>query len=160
MEDFKGWATLVGALVAGCTGLFNTAIQVRGKRDVFTISPYSTFPDPDQREFMHVVSLSDHPIQLMDWGWIDDDESLSSIRRESCEPDFGSQRSDFQSPSKLESRNAVFQTGYLRKKTPIGAYACSATQRKPKLSFKHGVSAFKKTKIHIRVWWMGAAYLS
>ena len=64
MEDIKVWATLVGAIVAGVTGLVNLIIQLRGKRDSFTVAPYSSSHDPDQRAFMHVINLSDHPIKL------------------------------------------------------------------------------------------------
>jgi hypothetical protein len=159
MEDLKGWATLVGAVVAGLTGLLNAALQIRGKRDQFKVDPYSSSHRSDPRDFMQVINLSDHPIQLLDWGWIDKDGRLRSIRDESGEPDFEGHESITVSSPKLESRNEMFLVGYRRTKSPIGAYARSATQKCPKISFKYDVPALKRLKVRIRTWWLGSTYL-
>lgn len=159
MEDLKGWATLVGALVAGSTGLFNTVLQVRGKRDRFTVDPYSSSHISDPRCFMQVINLSDHPIHLHDWGWIDRDGGLRSIRDESSEPGFEGHDSFTCSSPKLDSRNDTFLVGYRRTMSPIGAYARSATQNRPKISFKYDIPVLKKLKIRVRIWWRGSTYL-
>jgi len=159
MEDPKGWATMVGAIVAGLTGIINLIIQHRGKRDRFSVIPYSYRDYQVREEFMHVINLSDHPVKLADWGWIDKDMRLRSIPSELSEPDFMDSKPWTTGSEDLEKRNDVFEIGYLRRDWPIGAYARSAAQRRPRIAFRYDVSMRLKIKIRIRVWWRGTAYL-
>jgi hypothetical protein len=159
MDDLKGWATLVGALVAGLTGIFNLIVQIRGKTDRFYVSPTSFYDYQVEDVFIHVVNLSDHPIKLADWGWVDHDKRLRSIPSELSEPDFiDSHHFENGTPS-LEKRNDLFEIGYIRRDRPIGAYARSATQKRPTITFRYDTSVLLKLKVRLRVWWLGVAYL-
>lgn len=159
MEDVKGWATLLGAIVAGVVGAINLFFQIRGPKDRFRVVAGSTRDHGDPSVYMHVVSLSEHPIRLIDWGWIDSDLRLRSIPSELQEPDFWEASETRTGSEYLEKRTDLFEVGYQRRDTPVGAWAKSATERYPKLAFRYDAGFILKARVRLRVWWLGSAYL-
>ena len=157
LEDFKGMATMIGAVVAGLTGLFNIYLQVRGKRDRFSLSPYSYGEADGPAEYMHVVNLSDHTIRIADWGWIDADMKLASGPSEMLSPDFYQSQQRIMGSTDLENRSDIFEVRYVRKE-PIGAFARSATQATPKLAFKYNVSKLTILRTRLRILLLGRNY--
>lgn len=159
VELWTKWATLGGALIAAFSGVWSLLIQLRGKRDSYIVCLGSSQPEIVQETMMHVVSLSDHPIQIADYGFIDGDQRLRSIPLE-LEECFEDTQVIGRGESMLEGYSSVFERGYVRRPVPIGAFARSATQSRPRLSFDSNVAVWKRAVIRMKVLLKGRGYLA
>lgn len=158
VETWTGWATLAGAVIAAISGVWSLLIQLRGKRDGFIVRLGSSRPEMLQETMLHVVSLSDHPVQIADYGFIDANHRLSSFSlelEEFCEETQVVGRGELL----LEGYSSIFERGYLRRTPSIGAFARSATQSRPRLSFRHDVSMWKRLVVRVKVLLKGRRYL-
>ena len=108
---------------------------------------------------MHVVSLSDHPIQVSDYGFIDSDHRLRSIQLE-LEECFDDTQVIGRGESLLDGYSSIFERGYVRRPAPIGAFARSATQSRPRLSFDSDVPFWTRLVIRLRIVLKGRGYLA
>lgn len=71
VESLTKQITLVGAVIAACTGVWSLWLQMRGKRDHYSVGTGTVRPEIIRETMIHVVSHSDHPIYLADYGFID-----------------------------------------------------------------------------------------
>ena len=79
-EEIGKQVTVIGAVIAAITGSLNLWLQMRGKHDRFVVRMGGLSPSIEPETMMHVVSLSDHPIKLTDWGFIENDGRFQSAR--------------------------------------------------------------------------------
>ena len=71
IESLTKQITLVGAVIAAFTGVWSLWLQMCGMRDHFTVGLRTVRPEIIRETMMHVVSHSDHPIHLADYGFTD-----------------------------------------------------------------------------------------
>ena len=79
-EEIGKQVTVIGAVIAAITGSLNLWLQMRGKYDRFVVRMGGLSPSTEPETLMHVFSLSDHPIKLTDWGFIENDGGFQSAR--------------------------------------------------------------------------------
>lgn len=113
----------------------------------------------DPETSFHVVSKSDHPIKLKDYGFIEEGGILESIP---FALDVGALMKEGlyeYGSSNLKSRNDVWQTGYIRKKPVLGAYALSVTETRPTICFNYEVKWWTKLWVRIKIYKTGEYYI-
>ena len=91
---------------------------------------------------MHVISYRDHPIQLTDYGFIDPDLQFSSVPLEQELYDFHDSHVFTHGASIFEKRSDYFEIGYIRRNTPIGAFARSVIQSRLRIGFAYDTPLF------------------
>lgn len=149
VEKAKEWVTLAGAVIAALTGIWN--LLARGKRDNFRVGFDTVSPSIQRETMLHVVSRSDHPIKLTDWGFIEADGRFSSLPMEieAEGASFGESVLVYGS-SELATRGASFETGYTRDDA-AGVYAKSITQRLPRVCFDPRMPFRLRLRIRLRL---------
>lgn len=134
VDSIQKWVTLVAAVIAAVGAVSN----LRGKRDKIKVVYGSKLPPMDPREYLHVISFCDHPVELVDYGFIMESHKLLSILYlNDDEPgDYGTvvEGSRF-----LKSRNENYEIGTTLRDRPIGAYARTVSQDYPTLGFRYDV---------------------
>lgn len=100
---------------------------------------------------MHVVSHSDHPINLTDWGFIEADGRFNSFRMAWETGGLQNEQITSCGSSEIERFGAYFETGYVRNDTPLGAYAISITQHRPTLCFDSEMPYWRRLWIRLRL---------
>lgn len=145
--------TVFGASIAALTGIVNLSLQFRGKRDRFAVRLGSASPSVERETMLRVVSMSDHPVSLVDWGFLSDKGTFQSIRMDWETGDLSSDEIVQHGFPKLESFGANFESGYIRREEPVGAFAISATQDLPKVYFSPAAPRLLKLKIRLRLLW-------
>lgn len=151
IETLKGWPTTVGALIAAFAATWNLIIQIRGKHDRYIVRLGTISPSIDRETFLSVTSLSDHPIKLTDWGFIEADLKFNSFRLSWEVGDLDSEDVMDIGSSKLDEFGSTYETGYYRKVAPLGAYAITATQRRPRFYFAPEMPRIRRIYIRLRV---------
>jgi hypothetical protein len=158
LESAKDWVTTAGACVAAIAGVWNLAIQMRGRRDRFLVRAGSFFPDGQPGDFMHVISLSDHQVRLADWGFIDDDLKIRSIRVELAYDQWNEHRARILGDPILEKRNDLYEVGYERKNSVIGAFALSVSQTRPRAYFHSSTPLWIQLRMRLKLLYPRCAY--
>ncbi len=158
IEEIGGWVTVVGALVAAITGVWNLLLQMRGKRDRFVVRLGPVSPDNGQETMMHVVSHSDHPIKIADYGFIEEDGRFQSMRMMWATGNLHTDEITTVGSTDLASRGAVFEQGYIRRASSLGAFATSTIQTRPRICFDPGVPYWRRLKIRLRLLLVGSNY--
>lgn len=159
VDFWTKWATLAGVVIAAVSGVWSLLIQLRGKQDSFKVGMGTTSPEAAPLTFLHVVSRSDHPIKICDYGFIESDGRLYSIPMESDLGNHIAYEGVFRGSSMLEKRGDFFEIGYDRTRQAIGCFALSNLQSKPKLAFSYDTPHWKRLKVRLQVLLKGEAYL-
>jgi hypothetical protein len=151
LKEIQDWTTLIGAVVAAVAAIWNLLLQMRGKKDNFRVGLDTVMPSCDPLTMMHVISFSDHPIKLADWGFIDANGRFESIPM-TVQVSFGE---DLQivghGEATLASRGDAFERGYERQVRPVGAFARSIMQRRPRLHFRSDTPYMLRLRIRLRL---------
>lgn len=150
-DELAKAVTVFGVVVAAVTGVWNLYLQLRGKSDHFVVGLGSVSPDINPETMLHVVSRSDHRIQLTDWGYIEADCRFTSFYLEWHAGDLQPDKIVDQGSSDLAGFGTFFETGYVRTKPAFGAYARSVTQRRPRLCFAPEMPYWKRLWIMARL---------
>jgi hypothetical protein len=160
------WLTLIAAvigagagIIAAVTGLWNLYLLMRGKQDAFLVGMGAATPTIEEETVLHVISRSDHQIKLKDWGFIDSTGHLQSLRFNYEAGELNSDEIMSRGSSCLKERGDVFETGYISRKTILGAYAISMTQRRPRICFQDGATLWWRLRIWLRLVRLGDRYL-
>jgi hypothetical protein len=152
--------TVIGAVIAAVTGIWNLVLQMRGKRDDFVVGLYAVRPVLEEETVMHVVSHSDHPITLTDWGFIEPDGRLTSINMSWETGDLMSEEIVVRGSADLAARGATLESGYTRRKRPVGAFAISVTQSRPRVCFDSDTPYWRRLSVRWRLLRKGPRYLT
>jgi hypothetical protein len=161
IKEFTDYVTLAGAVIAAGAGVWNLVIQMRGKRDQFFVRLGSLSPTIEEETMLSVVSRSDHPIRLTDWGFIEANGTFTSFIMEWEIGAFHGEEIVSRGSAAFESFGQHFETGYVRRDRPLGAYAVSATQRSPVITFDAKMPIWRRGWIRLRLlfqpsylsWW-------
>lgn len=151
IKEFTDYVTLAGAVVAAVAGVWNLIFQMRGKRDLFLVQLGSLSPAVEEETMLSVVSRSDHPVRLTDWGFIEANGTFTSFLMKWEVGDLQSEEITSRGTAHLESFGQYFETGYVRRDRPLGAYAISATQRRPVITFDTGMPMWRRGWIRMRL---------
>lgn len=151
IKEFTDFVTLTGAVIAAGAGVWNLVIQIRGKRDLFLVRLGSLAPAIEEETMLSVVSRSDHPIRLIDWGFVEANGSFTSFILEWEIGGLHSEEITARGAPSLEKFGQYFETGYVRREGPLGAYAISATQRRPVITFDIGMPMWRRGWIRTRL---------
>jgi hypothetical protein len=151
IKEFTDYATLAGAVIAAGAGVWNLVIQMRGKHDQFFVRLGSLSPAIEEETILSVVSRSDHTVRLIDWGFIEANGSFTSLILEWEVGGLHSEEITSRGTSLLESFGQHFETGYVRREMPLGAYAISATQWRPKITFDPAMPVWRRVWIRFRL---------
>lgn len=159
VDSVTKWVTLAGALVGAVAGAWSLFLQLRGKRDSFKVGMGTISPEAIREECLHVVSKSDHPIRIADYGFISADGQLKSIQMEADLGSYMGQEGLFRGSSMLEKRGDALEVGYCMRNAPIGCFALTNLQSRPKLAFRYDTPRWKRAKVRMQTYWKGKAYL-
>jgi hypothetical protein len=155
MEDVsmsaEAVATLVGVIVAAATGIWNLVLLMRGKRDSFILRSGTVSPDIYPQEILSVVSKSDHPIALADWGFIEANGTFSSIPMDAAADPSMNEDLMKTGSIKLAAWGDTFETGYRRRDESIGVFARTVTQTLPRLAFDSNAPLWRRCWIRVRL---------
>ena len=100
---------------------------------------------------MSVISRSDHPIRLTDWGFIEPNGTFTSLILEWETGSLHGEEITTRGTSRLEGFGQHFETGYVRSQVPLGAYAISATQRGPVITLSTTMPVWRRVWIRLRL---------
>lgn len=151
LKDFAEWVAVVGAVIAVIAGGWKLRFLLRGKRDVFVVGLNSVSPTIGQESMLNVVSQSNHPISLSDWGFIDANGMFHSFRMDWEAGILQSDEISTRGSSELASFGATFESGYACNATLVGAYAKSVTQKRPRVSFASEMPYWRRVWIRVRL---------
>lgn len=79
IEATQKWVTLIAAVLAAFASMLNLWWKFREKADKIKVACDLISPQISPGEFLNVVNLSDHPVQLADYGYIMRTGTLLSI---------------------------------------------------------------------------------
>ena len=151
LEEFGKIVTAIGAVLAAVAGVWNLFLQLRGKRDNFMVRLGTVSPRIDEETILHVISLSDHTIKLTDWGFIETDGSFRSFQLDWETASLPEEGVRFQGSTELSGFGASYETGYQRIREPVGAYAISITQKRPRIYFAPDMPYWRRIWIRMRL---------
>lgn len=159
VDSWTKWTTLAVAVVAAVSGVWSLLIQLRGKRDSFKVGMGTISPEVIPEVVMHVVSISEHPIKVSDYGFVELTGQLTSIPMEAELASYISHEGLFRGATLLEKRGDSMEVGYCRRRAVIGCFALTNLQSRPKLAFSYDTPIWKRIKVRLQTWWKGKAYL-
>ncbi len=151
IQDLTQYATFVVAVIAAVTGIWNLALQMRGKRDRLLVRLGTLSPSIEKETTLSVVSLSDHQIQLTDWGFVESNGAFTSIPLELDVGYIVSGEIMSRGSTILENFGRQFVAGYVRRDKPLGAYAISSAQHRPVIAFDKAMPPLRRIWIRLRL---------
>lgn len=159
IKEIGDWIAVIGAAVAAVASVWNLRLQLRGKQDQFVVRLGGSSPSIEQETMLHVVSHSDHPVKLTDWGFIEADGSFTSFPMEWETGGLHTGEITSRGTTELEKFGAFFETGHIRRPDVYGAYAISITRRRPCVCFSTSMPIWRRWWIRLRLWFQ-PQYLS
>ena len=152
IDEMQKWATLAGAVGAAAAASLNLWWTYKAKDDKIKVGLDPLNPQMEPGYFLHVVSRADHPMELLDRGFVDSRGRLLSLPQLwANEP--GDDRPSIEGSALLERRNASFVTGLRLRDEQIGAYAITTSQTCRTLAFRHDVPWPMRFLLRLKVWW-------
>ena len=143
--------TLAGSAIAAVAGIWNLRLQMRGKRDRFLVRLGTVSPSIEEETTLSIVSLSDHQIQLTDWGFVESNSTFTSIPLELDAGYIVSGEILSRGSTTLENFGRQFVAGYVRRDKPLGAFAISSTQHRPVITFDKAMPLLRRIWIRLRL---------
>src|SRR5438045_381210 len=71
VDETQKWVTLVGAVGAAAAASLNLWWTYKAKDDKIKVGLDPLTPQVEPGYFLNVVSRADHPMRLLDWGFVD-----------------------------------------------------------------------------------------
>jgi len=138
---------IAAALIAAVTGVVNLGLLLKGKTDKFVVRYWSVFPTMDEGHQFSIISTSDHPVHIVDYGYILEGPSMHSVSIEQQLGTFRPEDVRVQGDRQLERHGDVLDIDLHLAPKPLATYAQSATQRGFKLAFKPKVPFWRRLYI-------------
>lgn len=150
-DALQKWVTLAAAVLAAVASVLNLWWKYLDKSDRIKVACGPIDPQISPGEFLHVVSLCDHPVRLADYGYVMRTGKLLSLPQlDANEPD------DYQRINYggllLENRNASFETGTTLRDRPVGVYARTTSQSRPTIAFRHDTPSWMRHWLCMKIW--------
>ncbi|MDQ9172461.1 hypothetical protein Q8A64_18830 [Oxalobacteraceae bacterium R-40] len=143
IEATQKWVTLIAAVLAAAASMLNLWWKLREKADKIKVACDLISPQISPGEFLNVVSLCDHSVQLADYGYVMRTGTLLSIPQlDADDPDDESRV--LYGSTLLETRNASFEIGLSLRERPVGVYARTTSQTWPTVAFRYDTSYFMR----------------
>ncbi|MDU7468620.1 MAG: hypothetical protein E7K92_12000 [Serratia marcescens] len=141
---FSEWVTLIGAIVAGFTGVLNLLILAKNRFDRIKVGVGASSPnlEKENADMLHVINCCDRPVKIADYGFIQKDYKKNSLAHVLSIPDFGRHRQHVFYPAStvLKARGDDMDAGYDSKEKVIAVYARTNMQYFLRISFSNSVS--------------------
>lgn len=152
IEATQKWVTLIAAVLAAAASMLNLWWKFREKADKIKVACDLISPQISPGEFLHVVSMCDHPVQLADYGYVMRTGTLLSIPQlDADDPDDESRLT--YGGMLLERRNASFETGLSLREWPVGVYARTTSQTWPTMAFRYDTSHWMRLWLRMVLSW-------
>lgn len=143
--------TLIGAGIAGFTGLWNFVWQWRDRYDSIYVGLDSLRQSIEPHTSLYVINQSKHAVELHNFGLILKDGSLFSI------PWYWEENmvweedpSSFSRGERTMPPRATYEAGMAFSGEVIGRWAITATQKRPTLVFTEYAGTFNQLWIRLR----------
>jgi hypothetical protein len=149
IDAFQKWVTLVAAVLAAVASGLSLWWKYRERSDKIKVTYGLIDPQISPGEFLHVVSLCDHPVRLADYGYVMRTGKLLSLPQlDADEPDY--QPITYGSLL-LENRNASFETGTILRDRPVGVYARTTSQSRPTIAFRNDTAGWVRYWLSMKI---------
>lgn len=135
----------------GCYWCLESPITYSREARRFLVRLGTVSPSIEPATMLHVVSHSDHPIKLTDWGFIGAKGSFHSFQLDWDAGELQNEEISSHGSSDLADRGAFFESGYVRMTEPLGAYAKSVMQTRPRLYFNSEMPYWRRGWIRLRL---------
>jgi hypothetical protein len=150
-DALQKWVTLVASVLAAAAGAWNLWWKYREKSDKIKVACGLIDPQISPGEFLHVVSLCDHPVRIADYGYVMRAGKLLSLPQCDADDPSDDERITYGSLL-LENRNASFETGTLLRDHPVGVYARTTSQSRPQIAFRDDTPSWIRYWLRMRIW--------
>jgi hypothetical protein len=149
---FSEMVTLVGAVVAGITGIFNLAMLAKNRFDRIKVGFGPSSPDvnKDRVYCLHVINFCDHAVKIADYGYIKDNYEKESMAYTLSNQGIDVYFNDIFYPSSttLKHRGDEMDAGYETKGKVIAVYARTNMQSFLRIGFSNEVTLKDKVNIY------------
>jgi len=150
IDALQKWVTLVAAVLAAFASIVYLWWKYREKSDRIKVG-CGTLSSFAPGEFLHVVNVCDHPVRLVDYGYVMPGGELKSLPQlDEEEPDNCSRIT--YGNLLLETRNASFETGTEFRGHPVGVYAITNSQTRPTVAFQQSTPRWTRYWLYVKVW--------
>jgi hypothetical protein len=147
VEFSQAWGGAVAAVAASAS----LVVQLRGKRDSIKVGLWTLTPEMTPKDFMHIVNLSDHPVKISDYGFIEPNGTFTSIPWLAEIGDLHDEECSTRGKLRLEKRGDYFEMGYERRRPPAGAFAVTAAGGRPTIDFGPDMPHWRRLVIRLRL---------
>lgn len=141
--------TLIGAGVAGLTGLWNFKWQWQDRHDSIFVGFGLTRESLDNYNAVHVVNVGKNDVDLKNYGLILNTGELFSIpwhwETSSIDDELGVLNGD-----RIIKPFGKFEAGIEYRGSVIGSWAITVTQRRPVLAFAHSTPLYKRLQVRLK----------
>jgi hypothetical protein len=150
VDAIQKWVTLIAAVLAAIASGWNLWWKFREGADKIKVACGLIDPQISPGEFLHVVSLCDHPVRIADYGYVMRTGNLLSFPQWDADEPCDDQRIAYGSLL-LENRNASFETGTTLRDRPAGVYARTTSQSRPTIAFRYDTSHWMRCWLRLKI---------
>lgn len=143
-----------GILISAIGGVIVIHEKFSQKKDKYVIRFGHYHPEMSDKDAMFIVSKSYHSISIRDYGFVMENGELDSLpwARE-CASESDNYDFEQNGRSKDMKFNQVVEFKYRTSEILIGAFAISATQNFPRVSFARKVSYLQRLLLYLKILW-------
>jgi hypothetical protein len=153
VDNIQKWVMLTSAVIAAVVSSWNLWTKFRENEDKIKVGFGPLEPPIEPGYWLHVISKSNYPMSLKDYGFINESGKLLSLPQLDADepPD---ENVCIRGKSFFNQRGDLFETGpiILRDKQ-IGAFAIIVGQERSTLNFQYGMPFYKRFWIRLKIWW-------
>lgn len=154
VDDLQKWVTIAGAVIAALVSSAYLWLKFREKTDKIKVGVDPLEPPIEPGYWLNVVSLSDHQMNLKDYGFIDETGRLFSLPQHWADEPINDERIVIRGNRSFTQRGDLFEVGNIElRNNPVGAFAITVGQSYYTLGFRYDISWCKQLWMRIKVRW-------
>jgi hypothetical protein len=152
-DDAQKIITLIGAVIAAAASLLNLWWTHRTKVDRIVVQFGPTRPPIGPGEWLHIVSQSDHQINLRDYGFVGPTGALLSLPLlDADSPGDEDDGVGLRGKTTFEKRGDIFEIGPVKLGgQQIGAYAVTLGSERYVVGFNYDVPLLKRLVLRLKI---------